>query len=93
MASLVGDDKRKLELHDVLIVQEYLDVFSEELPSRPSAREVKFSIDLVRRTALISKVPYRMAPVELKELKLQLEELLEKGLSDLVCRNGAHRCC
>lgn len=89
----MGDDKRKLELHDVLIVREYLDVLPEELPSGPSAREVKFSIDLVHRTALISKVPYRMAPVELKELKSQLEELLEKGLSDLVCHNGAHRCC
>jgi len=42
-------------------------------------REVEFFIDLVPRAILISKAPYWMAQVEIKELKVQLDELLEKG--------------
>ena len=42
-------------------------------------REAEFCIDLVSGAIPISKAPYRMAPVELKELKTQLNEPLEKG--------------
>ena len=45
----------------------------------PPNREVDFTIELMLRTAPISKAPYRMAPLELKELKLQLQEMLDKG--------------
>ena len=45
----------------------------------PPSREVEFTIDLVPGSNLISKAPYRMAPIELAELKKQLEELLKKG--------------
>ena len=45
----------------------------------PFDREIEFAIDLVPGTTPISMAPYRMAPAELKELKLQLQELLEKG--------------
>lgn len=45
----------------------------------PPIREVDFSIELVPRTAPIFKAPYRMAPVELKEFKVQLQEVLDKG--------------
>ena len=40
---------------------------------------MEFTIELVPGTAPISKAPYRMAPVELKELKEQLQDLLDKG--------------
>jgi len=40
---------------------------------------VKFSIDLISRTALISKAPFHMAPAEMKELKILLQDLLDKG--------------
>ena len=40
---------------------------------------MEFTIDLVLGTGPMSKAPYRMAPVELKELKVQLQELLDKG--------------
>ena len=53
--------------------------FPEDLPGLPPDREVEFSIDLVPGTAPISKAPYRMALAKLKELKGQLEELLDKG--------------
>ena len=61
------------------MVQEYPDVFLEELPSMPPHREVEFQIDLVPRSGSISKTPYRMAPAELRELRNQLQELLDKG--------------
>nr|GEX24381.1 putative reverse transcriptase domain-containing protein [Tanacetum cinerariifolium] len=55
------------------------DVFPDELPGIPLVREVEFSIKLNLRAEPISKAPYRMAPIELKELKDQLQELLERG--------------
>ncbi|KAA0040470.1 pol protein [Cucumis melo var. makuwa] len=55
------------------------DVFPEELPGLPPHREVEFAIELESGTAPISRAPYSMAPAELKELKVQLQELLDKG--------------
>ncbi|WVZ80158.1 hypothetical protein U9M48_027657, partial [Paspalum notatum var. saurae] len=54
-------------------------VFSEELPGLPPDRDVEFAIELVPGTAPVSRRPYRMAPDELKELKVQLQEQLDKG--------------
>ncbi|XP_022157022.1 uncharacterized protein LOC111023849 [Momordica charantia] len=51
----------------------------KDLPGLPPSREVDFCIELLPGTAPISKAPYRIAPAELKKLKLQLEELLDKG--------------
>nr|GEY76459.1 hypothetical protein [Tanacetum cinerariifolium] len=62
-------------IHDQPIVSE----FPDELPGIPPVREVEFNIELIPRAELISKAPYRMAPIELKELKDQLQELLERG--------------
>lgn len=61
------------------IVREFTDVFSEELSSFPPVRELDFVIEVVPRTALKSMAPYIMAPLELKELKSQLQELLDRG--------------
>ena len=44
-------------------------------------REIDFVIDLVPGTSPISKIPYKMALVELKELKTQLQELLDEGFT------------
>jgi hypothetical protein len=65
-------------LEHIRIVCEYLDVFPEELPGMPHDRDIEFSIELLPRTALISKRPYRMDVKDLIELKKQIEELLEK---------------
>ncbi|WVZ52961.1 hypothetical protein U9M48_003959, partial [Paspalum notatum var. saurae] len=70
------------ELQDIKkipLVCEFLDVFLEELPGLPLDRDVEFKIDLVPGTAPILRRPYRMAPDELKELKTQLQEQLDKG--------------
>ena len=55
-------DKGKEIVHDVPTVQEYPDVFLENLPKVPSERQVEFRIDLVPGAAPISKTPYRLAP-------------------------------
>ena len=54
-------------------------MFPEELPGVPPEREVYLSIEVVQGTTPISRTPYCMAPTELKELKTQLQELLDKG--------------
>ena len=68
-----------VSLGDVLIVQEYPDVFPEKLPGMPPDRDVEFLIELKPGTGPIAKRPYPMAFDELKELKKQLEEHLLKG--------------
>jgi len=60
------------------VVREFEDVFPKEVPGLPPRREVEFSIDLVPGAGPVSIGPYRMAPVELVELKKQIKELLEK---------------
>ncbi|KAG8477742.1 hypothetical protein CXB51_027589 [Gossypium anomalum] len=65
--------------NELPVVNEFPDVFPEELPGLPPDREVEFVIDVVSETTPISVTPYRMAPAELKELKTQLQELLDKG--------------
>nr|GFB68947.1 putative reverse transcriptase domain, aspartic peptidase domain protein [Tanacetum cinerariifolium] len=66
-------------IHDQQIISEFPEVFPDELPGIPPVREVEFSIELIPGAEPISKAPYRMAPIELKELKDQLQELLERG--------------
>ena len=61
------------------MIKEFPDVFPEELPGLPPEREVDLSIEVVQGTTPISRAPYRMAPTKLKELKTQLQELLDKG--------------
>ena len=60
------------------ILQEFEDVF-QDTSGLPPRREIVFSIDLVHGASPVSKTPYRMSTPELKELQLQLEELLKKG--------------
>ncbi|WVZ52002.1 LOW QUALITY PROTEIN: hypothetical protein U9M48_003098 [Paspalum notatum var. saurae] len=67
------------EIKKIPVVCEFPDVFPEELPGLPPDRNVEFSIELVPCTAPVSKRPYGMAPDELKELKTQLQEQLDKG--------------
>nr|GFB58994.1 putative reverse transcriptase domain-containing protein [Tanacetum cinerariifolium] len=66
-------------IHEQPIVFEFPDVFPDELPRIPLVREVEFNIELIPGAEPISKAPYRLAPIELKELKDQLQELLERG--------------
>ena len=53
--------------------------FSDELPGLPPHRDVDFGIELHLGISPISMTPHRMAPVELQELRVQLQGLLDKG--------------
>ena len=61
------------------VIREFPNVFPEELPGVPPKREVDLSSEVVQGTTPISRAPYHMAPTKLKELKTQLQELLDKG--------------
>ena len=76
---MIDTVKARPSVSDIPTVSDFPDVFLEELPRLPPQREVEFAIDVVPGATPASITPYRMAPVELKELKLQLQELLEKG--------------
>ncbi|WVZ24644.1 hypothetical protein V8G54_003188 [Vigna mungo] len=60
------------------VIEEFMDVFPEEVSGLPPHREVEFSIDLISGAGPVSIAPYRIAPAELAELKKQIEDLLEK---------------
>ena len=62
-----------------LAVCEYEDIFPDELPELPPHRDVDFTIELHLGTSPISMTPHRMVLVELQELKVQLQELLDRG--------------
>lgn len=59
------------------MVIDFPNVFPNELPGLPPEREIDFAIDLVLLTIFISLLQYRMVPVKLRELKIQLQELVD----------------
>jgi hypothetical protein len=61
------------------VVEEFPDVFPDDLPGMPPDRDIEFIIELLPGTAPIAKRPYRMGVNELEELKKQLKELESKG--------------
>jgi hypothetical protein len=69
----------ELKLEDIHVVHEFLDMFPNDLPGMPPERVIEFKIELQPDTAPIAKAPYKMSHVELKELKIQLQGLLDKG--------------
>nr|GFB75726.1 putative reverse transcriptase domain-containing protein [Tanacetum cinerariifolium] len=79
LATIRDTTSKVPSIHDQPIVSEFLDVFPDELPGIPPVREVEFNIEIIPGSEPISKAPYRMASIELKELKDQLQELLERG--------------
>ena len=66
-------------LEAILVVSDYLDVFPEELLELPPERAVEFSIELIPGNAPVFRRPYRMSQNDLVEMKVQLQELLDKG--------------
>ena len=71
--------KASIELTNIPIVKEFPDVFPEELPGLPPIREIEVSIETLPGVNPKAQSPYRMAPIELAELKIHLQELLDKG--------------
>jgi hypothetical protein len=79
LAYLLNKPKDQCTVENTTIVKDYPGVFLVVLTSFPSFRDVEFTIDLVPGVEPISRTPYRISPVELKELTKQLEELLRQG--------------
>ncbi|GJW88455.1 retrotransposon protein, putative, ty3-gypsy subclass [Tanacetum coccineum] len=73
LASVMDTSLESPNIENLSVVREFTDVFPDELPGLPPAREIEFGIELIPGAEPISKAPYRMAPVELKELKEQLQ--------------------
>ncbi|KAK8940812.1 hypothetical protein KSP39_PZI010806 [Platanthera zijinensis] len=77
--AIVGAVEPKSPLDSIPVVCEYPDVFPDSLPGAPPQREIDFTIELVPGAKPVSRAPYRLAPKEMAELKVQLEELMEQG--------------
>ena len=75
----IESSNSEMQLAEVPVVNEFFNVFPEYLPGLPPDREIEFEIELAPGTEPISIASYRMAPAKLKELKVQMEELLSKG--------------
>jgi hypothetical protein len=69
----------ELKLEDIHVIREFSNVFPDDLPGMPPKRAIEFKIELQPGTASIANATYRMSPVEIKELKIQLQGLLDKG--------------
>ncbi|XP_016178641.1 uncharacterized protein LOC107621117 [Arachis ipaensis] len=74
-ANALGDAQN---LDQILVVRDFPEVFLEDIPEFPPPREIEFAIELVPGSGPVSIASYRMALIELAELKTQLEELLNK---------------
>ena len=79
LAILTLEDEVRQDLSLPRVVCKYEDVFPDVRPGLPPHRDVDFVIELHLGTSPISMTPHRMAPVELQEIKVQLQELLDKG--------------
>ncbi|XP_052478829.1 uncharacterized protein LOC128034116 [Gossypium raimondii] len=94
LSAYVIDSKMiELKIKQVPVVKECTDILLKELLGLPSTREVEFVIELVPGTAAVLITPYRMALTELKELKVQLQELLDCRLFDRVCHLEKFQFC
>nr|GEU98826.1 hypothetical protein [Tanacetum cinerariifolium] len=78
-------------LEDVPVIQDFPEVFPQELPGLSSPRQVEFCIDLIPGATLVARAPYRLAPFEMKELSEQLKELSKKVLFDRARHYGVLR--
>ena len=68
--------KKEKKAEDIPAVCEFRDVFPKELPGLPPQRGIDFEINFIPDAQSMSKASYRMAPIEFRELNIQLDELL-----------------
>ncbi|GJS32854.1 putative reverse transcriptase domain-containing protein [Tanacetum coccineum] len=71
-------------LTDVPVIRDFPKVFLDDFPGLPPPRQVDFRIDLVPGATCVARAPYRLAPSEMRELSVQLQELLKKGFICLI---------
>lgn len=68
-----------IALENILAIQEFVDVFPEDMLRLRPKRSIDFTIELIPGATLVLKAAYRMSILELIELKIQLQQLLDKG--------------
>jgi hypothetical protein len=79
VAHLAGTPRDKVpNLEDYVVLEDFEDVF-KEVPGLLPRRDIDLFINLMPRAEPLSKTPYRMSTPELKELQMEIEELLKKG--------------
>ncbi|GKD47281.1 putative reverse transcriptase domain-containing protein [Tanacetum coccineum] len=78
VAHVTEKKSKEKRLEDVPIIRDFPEVFPDDLPGLPLPRKVEFRIDLVLGAAPVIRTPYRLAPSEMRELLIQLQELVEK---------------
>ncbi|GJW41718.1 hypothetical protein Tco_0067563 [Tanacetum coccineum] len=81
------------QLEEVPIVQDFPEVFPEDLPGIPPTRQVEFQIDLIPGAAPVARAPYRLAPSEMKELSDQLKEYDQRLYKNIVPHLGKLGSC
>ncbi|GKE06081.1 putative reverse transcriptase domain-containing protein [Tanacetum coccineum] len=97
MVKETEDKSKEKRIEDVPTVQDFSEVFPEDLPGLPPTRQVKFQIDLVPGAAPVARAPYRLAPSEMEELKTALFECVLTTLqgssmySEIALRSGYHQ--
>ncbi|GKC93949.1 hypothetical protein Tco_1159391, partial [Tanacetum coccineum] len=79
LAHVTEKISKEKQLEDVPIIRNFPKVFPDDLPGLPLPRQVEFRIDLVPGVAPVARAPYHLTPSEMRELSIQLQELLEKG--------------
>ncbi|GJU29494.1 putative reverse transcriptase domain-containing protein [Tanacetum coccineum] len=79
LAQVTEQESKEKQLEDVPVIQDFPEVFLEELPGLPPPKQVEFRIDLIPNAAPVARAPYRLAPSEMKEVSKQLQEWSEKG--------------
>ncbi|GKC01149.1 putative reverse transcriptase domain-containing protein [Tanacetum coccineum] len=79
LAHVTENKSKEKQMEDVPVIHDFPEVFPKELPGLPPPRQVEFRIDLVPGAAPVTRAPYRLASSKIRELSVQLQELLEKG--------------
>nr|GFC21217.1 putative reverse transcriptase domain-containing protein [Tanacetum cinerariifolium] len=76
LACIKADENK---LYDIRVIQDFPEIFPDDLSGLPPVREIEFRIDLIPGALPVVKSPYRLAPLEMSELSSQLKEHQEKG--------------
>ena len=83
IAHVINTSVSRVNLENVPMVYEFSNVFLDNLSRLPPDKELEFGIEVLSGSTPISIPPYRMAPMELNELKIQLQDLVDKGFIKL----------
>ncbi|GJW03850.1 putative reverse transcriptase domain-containing protein [Tanacetum coccineum] len=93
LAHVTEKKSKEKYMEDVPIIRDFLEMFPDDLPGLPPPRQVEFRIDLVPGATPIARAPYRLTPSKMRELSVQLQELMEKGFIRQSSAPCDHQCC